>query len=443
MRLSSLLAQFILFLNISNFKVWRLLYTVVHIPSTGLRLSSLIILKICFLPRMPQAHRPSCCSVTLVQARDQQVRLIDVPGLFEPNDKETRFNAEKINSALSLGFNYRLYFVLKADNRGPDDKEMVMMSRISECVRKSDGSQMSFGVIVNQIPSEEVGDMYNDLAKDNFRSMFDGLSIPGFTFDINIDSVIMLPFDELGLGQLEFQDKLADQIDIRPASASVVKRVKDISFCNNDLKLYQARHLSSGSGAVSIFGDPSEPPTLSHMPARGGAFQCCPPRNQLPESSNASVPNSKKSILAGYFVNLWNTTISPSHHNSGKSYSPSSHHNPGTSYSPSSHHNTGITDSSSTHLNMGISSGSGSEHNTEMTESSVRHHNLGVSGGSTTHYNSGMSGNSRGVYSTEIPLYASVPEREYRTTAKTPAENYIYRQQDAVILRESKPVHEC
>ncbi|KAF9212101.1 hypothetical protein BGZ59_007200, partial [Podila verticillata] len=94
----------------------------------------------------------------IVVIKDQQVRLIDVPGLFEPNDKETRFNAEKINFALSLGFNYRLYFVLKADNRGPDDKEMVMMSRINECVRKSDGSQMSFGVIVNQIPSEEVGD---------------------------------------------------------------------------------------------------------------------------------------------------------------------------------------------------------------------------------------------------------------------------------------------
>ncbi|KAF8986327.1 hypothetical protein BGZ52_009089, partial [Haplosporangium bisporale] len=344
-----------------------------------------------------------------VVIKKQQVLLIDVPGLFEPNDKETRFNAEKINSALSLGFNYRLYFVLKADNRGPDDKEMVMMSRISECVRKADRSQMSFGVIVNQIPSDEVGAMYKKLAEDKFRFMFDELSIPGFAFDIKIDSVIMLPFDELALGQLGFQDNLADLIDIRPASASAVWLAKDISFCNNDLKLYRARHLSPGSGAVSDSGNLSELPALPQIPARDGAFQSCPPRNQLPDSSNASAPNPKNSILAkvpGRFVSLWKTAFSSSQYNSGNSYSPSSHHNtgitnsssihhnPSMSYSPSGHHNTGTTDSSSTHLNMRIPNGSGSEHNTEMTESSVRHHNLGVSGGSTTHYNTGMTGGS-------------------------------------------------
>ncbi|KFH72861.1 hypothetical protein MVEG_00086 [Podila verticillata NRRL 6337] len=330
----------------------------------------------------------------IVVIKDQQVRLIDVPGLFEPNDKETRFNAEKINSALSLGFNYRFYFVLKADNRGPDDKEMVMMSRISECVRKADGSQMSFGVIVNQILSDEVGAMYKELAKDNFRSMFEGLSIPGFVFDIKIDSVIMLPFDELVLGQPGFQDKLADLIDISPASASAVKLVKDISFCNNDLKLYQARHLSPGSGAVSVSGNPSEPPALPLIPARGGAIQYCPPRNQLPDSSNASVPNPKKSILAkapGYLVSLWNTTISPSHYNSGKTYSPSSHHNSGTSYSPSSHHTSGTSYSPLSHHNPGMSYSPSSHHNSGMPYSPSSHHNTGITDSSSTHHNPGMS----------------------------------------------------
>ncbi|KFH72866.1 hypothetical protein MVEG_00091 [Podila verticillata NRRL 6337] len=134
-------------------------------------------------------------SEELVKVHGEDVHLIDVPGLFEPSNKETQLDAQKLNEALSLGYSYRIYFVLEAGNHGSDDREMVMMSKISVYVRKSDGSQMSFGLIVNQIPSEEVGDMYKELAQDNFQSMFDGLSIPGFTFDINIDSVIMLSYD--------------------------------------------------------------------------------------------------------------------------------------------------------------------------------------------------------------------------------------------------------
>ncbi|KAI9241270.1 MAG: hypothetical protein BYD32DRAFT_458071 [Podila humilis] len=158
-------------------------------------------------------------SEELVKVNGKDVRLIDVPGLFEPSNKETQINAQKLNEALSLGHSYRIYFVLKAGNRGPDDSEMVMMSKISECVWKSDGSQMSFGVIANQVPSDKVEDMYKDLAKDNFRSIFDGLSIPRFTFDINIDSVIMLSYEELGLEQNRFRDTLAEEVLKHPAAA--------------------------------------------------------------------------------------------------------------------------------------------------------------------------------------------------------------------------------
>ncbi|KFH72856.1 hypothetical protein MVEG_00081 [Podila verticillata NRRL 6337] len=188
-------------------------------------------------------------SEELVKVNGEDVRLIDVPGLFEPSNKETQLNAQKLNEALLLGHSYRICFVLKAGNRGPDDAEMVMMSKISECVRKSDGSKLSFGMIVNQIPSEEVGDMYKELAKDNFRSMFDGLSIPGFTFDINIDSVIMLPFNELELEQNKFRDTLAEEILKHPAVA--IELENDISFCNNDLKRYHTALLGTVEEAFS------------------------------------------------------------------------------------------------------------------------------------------------------------------------------------------------
>lgn len=147
------------------------------------------------------------------------VCLIDVPGVFGASDTETKHNAKELNTILSLGQSFRIYFVLRASNRGPGGPEMVMMSKISECVRKADGSRMSFGVIVNQISSDKVGAMYKELAKDNFQSTFEGLGIPGFTFDIKIDSVIMLPFDALGWDANRLRVVLTEEIHKHPASA--------------------------------------------------------------------------------------------------------------------------------------------------------------------------------------------------------------------------------
>ncbi|KAF9382719.1 hypothetical protein CPB97_007002 [Podila verticillata] len=79
--------------------------------------------------------------------------------------------------------------------------------------------------------------------------MFEGLSISGFTFDIKIDSVIMLPFDELGLKQNRFQAVLAEEILKHPAAA--IKLAKDVSFCNNDLKDYQTALLGTVAKVIS------------------------------------------------------------------------------------------------------------------------------------------------------------------------------------------------
>jgi len=54
--------------------------------------------------------------------------LIEVPGLDEFGEKGTQQNTKKLTEALSKSYDYHLYFVMKADNRGPTDAEMVMMS---------------------------------------------------------------------------------------------------------------------------------------------------------------------------------------------------------------------------------------------------------------------------------------------------------------------------
>ncbi|KAF8986331.1 hypothetical protein BGZ52_009093 [Haplosporangium bisporale] len=61
-------------------------------------------------------------SEELVKVQGENVRLIDVPGLFEPSNKETQPNAQKLNEALSLGYSYQIYFVLKAGNVDPTTK---------------------------------------------------------------------------------------------------------------------------------------------------------------------------------------------------------------------------------------------------------------------------------------------------------------------------------
>jgi len=55
-----------------------------------------------------------------VQIGRQRIVLIDVPGLYEPDESETKHNANELTKALSKkGYDYKLYFVMKAENRGP------------------------------------------------------------------------------------------------------------------------------------------------------------------------------------------------------------------------------------------------------------------------------------------------------------------------------------
>ncbi|KAF9382714.1 hypothetical protein CPB97_006997 [Podila verticillata] len=89
--------------------------------------------------------------------------LIDVPGLFEPDDGKTQSNAKKLTEALSRNYEYKLYFVMKASNRGPDDRELVMMARVNESIKQVSGCRVSFRVIVNQIMSQEVYAMSMEL----------------------------------------------------------------------------------------------------------------------------------------------------------------------------------------------------------------------------------------------------------------------------------------
>lgn len=183
------------------------------------------------------------CTKTVEQeqvtlSNGQTVILVDVPGVFEPNESNTKNNAVELNAALKLDYDFKLFFIMKADNRGPSDAEMVMMSKINDCIQHIDGTHVSFRVIVNQIMSDDVNKLYEEnIAKDNCKSLFLGLDIPGFSFDIKIDSVMLLRYSPKDVSCGGFKTKM--EKEVYQHCEERIRMAKTLEFSNDDLKLYQ------------------------------------------------------------------------------------------------------------------------------------------------------------------------------------------------------------
>ncbi|KAF9205417.1 hypothetical protein BGZ49_004044 [Haplosporangium sp. Z 27] len=167
--------------------------------------------------------------------------LIDIPGLYAPDDDETENNVKQLQHALSLGYEYKIYFVLKADNRGPVDSEYVMMAKVNQWVKTVDGAQVTFRVIVNQIIDDEVYDMYDSyMAKDNFKNVFsemNGREGMPYSFDIRIDHVLLLPYSKLIKSKV-FETQIAD--DVKTHKKTRLGLEQKFEASNKDLHLFNA-----------------------------------------------------------------------------------------------------------------------------------------------------------------------------------------------------------
>ncbi|KAF9329427.1 hypothetical protein BG006_007480, partial [Podila minutissima] len=145
-----------------------------------------------------------------VESNGQRVLLIDMPGLYEPSDTKTQENAKKLTTALPRGYDYKVHFVLKASNRH-----------------------------FNQIMVQEVYDMYqNNLAHDSFMSFFGTLQIPGFSFAITIDHVLLLNFSKETVNAREFAKEIAD--DVGHHTQSPIKLDRKLKLSNEDITLFEA-----------------------------------------------------------------------------------------------------------------------------------------------------------------------------------------------------------
>ncbi|KAF8986330.1 hypothetical protein BGZ52_009092 [Haplosporangium bisporale] len=195
-----------------------------------------------------------------VQLNGHNVVLIDVPGLYEPKDNETRLNAKKLTEALSnKNYDYKLYFVTLATNRGPLNPDLVMMSKVNQCIKKVGGSHVSFRVIVNQIMAAPVYEMYKkEMASDNFKSFFQSLDkakeigLRGFSFKISIDSVMLLMFNESDVETHGFRDKIV--ADVCAHSQSAIE-MKELKASNEDITLFESAVMVSWLGVpVAVAG---------------------------------------------------------------------------------------------------------------------------------------------------------------------------------------------
>ncbi|KAG0021825.1 hypothetical protein BGZ82_011191 [Podila clonocystis] len=112
-------------------------------------------------------------------------------------------------------------FMMQADNRGPSDSDMVMMSKINERIRTVHGSRVSFRLIANQVVGDEVHNMYQEeVVSSNFKSAFESLNITKFSFiDITMDNVLLLRYDEEAIKEKTLADALAADVSQHLQSA--------------------------------------------------------------------------------------------------------------------------------------------------------------------------------------------------------------------------------
>ncbi|KAG0199423.1 hypothetical protein BGX28_007320 [Mortierella sp. GBA30] len=189
----------------------------------------------------------------------QVVTLIDTPGLYDVDDATTGGNAKKLSEALSRGYHYKLFFVVMAHSRTLSNEDLALLSRVNEAVHQSDMGKVEFHIIVNQIQSPREYSRYERHARDNFESYFQKLSkkkIEGFSFDINVEGALLLPYDEVAVEHNGFRDQLAEQV---MAQSSVPLHIDEIQTTTKDAETvsiasaFAAGFMTCGAAAAAVF----------------------------------------------------------------------------------------------------------------------------------------------------------------------------------------------
>ncbi|KAG0224184.1 hypothetical protein B0O80DRAFT_494374 [Mortierella sp. GBAus27b] len=166
----------------------------------------------------------------------QQVILMDVPGLYEFDLEATNSNASKLTNALKKGYNYKLFFVLKADSRGFVPQDLSLMSIVNKCVRQANNAKVDFRVIINQIHDDKEYKMYEErIVKDKFQSFFSSPKLKDLELaDIQISSVMLVRFNEDAAAGRQLKEQLTREIEAQPGVPLKIER--DIAISKEEFE---------------------------------------------------------------------------------------------------------------------------------------------------------------------------------------------------------------
>ncbi|KAF8976144.1 hypothetical protein BGZ52_008272 [Haplosporangium bisporale] len=169
-------------------------------------------------------------SEALVDLDGEKVVLMDVPGLNEPSKEVNDRNARILIEALARGYDYKLMFVFRHSERTVEAPDLGLLQQVNLCLRKAnifrdggadgidgaESSRISFGIIVNGIPGKKAYKHYERFRDEKFRSVFQGLHTPDVPFDIQVDEVLLLKYDD-EVEERVFREILTEFVKARQA----------------------------------------------------------------------------------------------------------------------------------------------------------------------------------------------------------------------------------
>ncbi|KAF9578186.1 hypothetical protein BGW38_006149, partial [Lunasporangiospora selenospora] len=224
----------------------------------------------------------------LVTIEGKQLILMDVPGLYEVDSGETEINSGKLTEALSRGYHYKLFFVVSGNSRTLSADDLALMARVNEAVRKVDGAEVEYRVIVNQIRGEREYQGYLEcMTRDNLHVYLSKLKekTESFSFDIRIKHILLLRYDEWAIDNSGFYQQLALQVMSQKAVTVTVKRiitdsndVKNIKRATSNLAIGAALIGITAFGAivigaaVTIASNPAAAPRVVKIATAAGAI---------------------------------------------------------------------------------------------------------------------------------------------------------------------------
>ncbi|KAF9584640.1 hypothetical protein BGW38_005763 [Lunasporangiospora selenospora] len=134
----------------------------------------------------------------------QQVVLIDTPGLYDVDEETTQSNTTHLTEARRKGYHYKIFFI-----------DLVLVRKVNEALSQANDAQVEFRMIVNQIRSDkERENYYHEIVKDKCTKLFQDLreQYQSLLFNIHINDIMLLRYDEDAVRFREFKDRIINQI---------------------------------------------------------------------------------------------------------------------------------------------------------------------------------------------------------------------------------------